>query len=488
VYGLSPELRLDQDEDVLDTWFSSALWPFSTLGWPDRTEELEIFYPTSVLVTGFDIIFFWVARMIMMGIQFLGDIPFREVYIHGLVRDGDGQKMSKSKGNILDPLDLIDGITLNQLVEKRTSGLMQPQMAAQIEQLTRQQFPDGIPSYGTDALRFTFASLASTGRDIRFDLGRIEGYRNFCNKLWNAARYVLMNAETFDTGLHTPDCRCSLPDRWIQSRLQVVIKSTTDAINAYRLDLAAQQLYDFVWNEYCDWYLEFAKIVIQDDDEATARGAGQTLVRVFETVLRLIHPLMPFISEEIWQRIAPLAGVEGETIVLQPYPKPLPERNDPAATSEIEWVMAVILGVRRIRGEMNIAPGKPLPVLLQNATPGDRERVLRNHQLLTQLGRIESIAWIGEEESPDAAIALVDQMKILIPMAGLIDREAELGRIEKEIGKLKKSLPAIEGKLTNPAFLAKAPNDVIEKQRALLSEVRLALDNLEQQAAKIRTM
>ncbi|MCI0667595.1 MAG: valine--tRNA ligase [Methylococcaceae bacterium] len=484
-YRLPPDLRLEQDEDVLDTWFSSALWPFSTLGWPDKTEELETFYPTSVLVTGFDIIFFWVARMIMMGIQFMGDIPFREVYIHGLVRDAEGQKMSKSKGNILDPLDLIDGITLDELVEKRTAGLMQPQMAKQIEKSTRQHFPEGIPSYGTDALRFTFASLASTGRDIRFDLGRIEGYRNFCNKLWNAARYVLMNTETFDVGLLPCDCRYSLPDRWIKSRLQSVLKSTIDAIEAYRLDLAAQQVYDFVWNEYCDWYLEFAKIVLQDSDEETARGTRQTLVRVLETVLRLIHPLMPFISEEIWQRVAPLAGVEGETIVLQGYPEPVPECIDTAAISEIEWVMAVILGVRRIRGEMNIAPGKPLPVLLQNATPDDRQRADRNHLLLTKFGRLRSITWIGEDESPDAAIALVDQMKILIPLAGLIDREAELGRIEKEIGKLKKSLPAVEGKLTNPAFLAKAPDEVIEKEKARLAELRSALENLEQQAAKI---
>ncbi|MCI0733400.1 MAG: valine--tRNA ligase [Methylococcaceae bacterium] len=484
-YRLPPDLRLEQDEDVLDTWFSSALWPFSTLGWPDKTEELETFYPTSVLVTGFDIIFFWVARMIMMGIQFMGDIPFREVYIHGLVRDAEGQKMSKSKGNILDPLDLIDGITLDELVEKRTAGLMQPQMAKQIEKSTRQHFPEGIPSYGTDALRFTFASLASTGRDIRFDLGRIEGYRNFCNKLWNAARYVLMNTETFDVGLLPCDCRYSLPDRWIKSRLQSVLKSTIDAIEAYRLDLAAQQVYDFVWNEYCDWYLEFAKIVLLDSDEETARGTRQTLVRVLETVLRLIHPLMPFISEEIWQRVAPLAGVEGETIVLQGYPEPVPECIDTAAISEIEWVMAVILGVRRIRGEMNIAPGKPLPVLLQNATPDDRQRADRNHLLLTKFGRLRSITWIGEDESPDAAIALVDQMKILIPLAGLIDREAELGRIEKEIGKLKKSLPAVEGKLTNPAFLAKAPDEVIEKEKARLAELRSALENLEQQAAKI---
>ncbi|MGR9106601.1 MAG: valine--tRNA ligase [Gammaproteobacteria bacterium] len=484
-YGLPADFELRQDEDVLDTWFSSALWPFSTLGWPDQTPELETFYPTRVLVTGFDIIFFWVARMIMMGIKFMEDVPFREVYIHGLVRDAEGQKMSKSKGNILDPIDLIDGITLEELIEKRTAGLMQPQMAARIEKSTREHFPSGIPSYGTDALRFTFASLASTGRDIRFDLGRIEGYRNFCNKLWNAARFVLMNTENFDTGIDNPECHYSLSDRWIRSRLQAVEQATIDAIRAYRLDLAAQQVYEFIWNEYCDWYLEFAKVELQHDDERTLRGTRQTLVRVLETVLRLAHPLIPFITEEIWQRVAPLAGITGETIVLQPYPQPHSELTDNQASAEIEWLMAFILGVRRIRGEMNISPGKPLPVLLQNASPSDRERAERNHFLLTRLGRIESLTWIGEDESPDAAIALVDQLKILIPMAGLIDKEAELGRIEKEIGKLRKSLPAIEGKLGNPAFLAKAPDQVIAKETARLNELRSALENLEQQAARI---
>ncbi len=485
-YGLSPQLQLNQDEDVLDTWFSSALWPFSTLGWPDRTEELKTFYPTSVLVTGFDIIFFWVARMIMMGIKFMDDVPFREVYIHGLVRDAEGQKMSKSKGNILDPIDLIDGITLDELVQKRTSGLMQPEKAAQIEQSTRKQFPGGIPSYGTDALRFTFASLASTGRDIRFDLGRIEGYRNFCNKLWNAARFVITNTEEFDTGFDSTECAYSLPDRWLKSRLQVVSQSVIDAINAYRLDLAAQHLYDFVWNEYCDWYLEFAKIILREGDERKVRGTRQTLIGVLETVLRLIHPLMPFISEEIWQRIAAIAGMEGETIVLQPYPAPIPELVEPEAIAEMEWLMAVILGLRRIRGEMNISPGKTLPVLLQNAKPCDRARVNRYSLLLKKLGRIESISWIDDSESPDAAIALVEQMKILIPMAGLIDKEAELVRIEKEIGKLNKVLPGIEGKLRNPDFLAKAPDQVLEKDRARLNEVRSVLQNLKQQAEKIR--
>lgn len=488
-YNLLPDHGLTQDTDVLDTWFSSALWPFSTLGWPNQTEALRTFYPTSVLVTGFDIIFFWVARMIMMGIKFMGDVPFREVYIHGLVRDAEGQKMSKSKGNILDPIDLIDGISLDELLEKRTSGLMQPQMAIRIDKSTRKHFPDGIDSYGTDALRFTFASLASTGRDVRFDLGRIEGYRNFCNKLWNAARFVLMNTEHHDCGLEGGKVSYSLADRWIQSRLQTVGQSMIDSINAYRLDLAAQQIYEFLWNEYCDWYLEFAKINLQQADEASVRGTRKTLIQVLENVLRLLHPLMPFITEEIWQRIAPLAGMEGKTIVVEPYPVPNHEMVDADSIAEVEWIMAVILGLRRIRGEMNISPGKSVPLLLENASPLDRERLERNNETLRKLGRIESLQLLDSgDQAPDSAIALVDQMKILIPMSGLIDKEAELKRIAKETEKLKKALPRIERKLNNPGFLAKAPHQVVEKEKARLRQLQVALENLEQQSRQIKTI
>ncbi|HFD12234.1 MAG TPA: valine--tRNA ligase, partial [Crenotrichaceae bacterium] len=372
-HGLAESISLQQDEDVLDTWFSSALWPFSTLGWPDSTEALKTFYPTTVLVTGFDIIFFWVARMIMMGLKFMGDVPFSEIYMHGLIRDAAGQKMSKSKGNVLDPLDLIDGISLEELIEKRTTGLMQPEMKPRVERDTIKDFPDGIPSFGTDALRFTFASLASNGRDIRFDLGRIEGYRNFCNKLWNAARYVLMNTDRQDTGLGSEAREYSLPDRWIQSRLQHTTQSVTEAIASYRFDLASQAIYDFIWNEYCDWYLELSKIVLQQDNEVSARGARQTLVTVLESSLRLLHPLMPFITEEIWQKIAPLAGVESETIMLQPFPIVEDVAVDVQAESEMDWLMAFVLGVRRIRGEMNISPGKALPVLLQGGTDQDQQ-------------------------------------------------------------------------------------------------------------------
>ena len=382
--GLDDAVTLHQDEDVLDTWFSSALWPFSTLGWPDDTDALHTFYPTSVLVTGFDIIFFWVARMIMMGLRFMDAPPFREVYIHGLVRDAHGQKMSKSKGNVLDPIDLIDGIDLETLVAKRRAGLMQPQMADKIEQHTRKDFPDGIPAFGTDALRFTFAALASTGRDINFDLGRIEGYRNFCNKLWNAARYVLLNTEGKDCGQGGEAATLNAADNWIISQLQKTSREVTTAIESYRFDLAAQAIYTFVWDEYCDWYLELSKPVLMDPGSSldAQRGTRRTLVRVMETILRLIHPLAPFISEEIWQRMAPLAGISGRTIMRQPYPEPDLSLVNAVATAEMEWVKDVIAGVRKIRSGMNIDPRKPLPVLLENGSATDRDRLENNRHYL----------------------------------------------------------------------------------------------------------
>ncbi|MFZ2313208.1 MAG: valine--tRNA ligase [Methylobacter sp.] len=488
-HNLPADYPLKQDEDVLDTWFSSALWPFSTLGWPEQTPELAKHYPTSVLVTGFDIIFFWVARMIMMGLKFQGEVPFKEVYIHGLVRDAEGQKMSKSKGNVLDPIDIIDGIELDALVAKRTSGMMQPHLAKKIEQDTRKHFPDGIQSYGTDALRFTFASLASTGRDIRFDLARTEGYRNFCNKLWNAARYVLMNTEGQDNGLSGAPCEYSQVDRWITSRLHQVTAVTSNAIDNYRFDLAAQAIYEFTWNEYCDWYLELAKISLQSDDAALQRGTRKTLLMVLESILRLAHPLMPFITEEIWQRVAPLAGNNAETIMLQPYPIADEAQIDSNAIAETNWVMNFILGVRRIRGEMNIAPGKPLPVLLQNGSDADQQSLANNRIYLQKLGRLESITWLNADDStPESAIALVGDMKILIPMAGLIDKEAELARLEREIQKIKNDLPRVEGKLSNPTFVDKAPQEVIEKEKAKLADLRSMLNNLEQQQLKIQAL
>ncbi|MEW6446224.1 MAG: valine--tRNA ligase [Pseudomonadota bacterium] len=484
-YKLPADLVLSQDNDVLDTWFSSALWPFSTLGWPEKTPELAAFYPTRVLVTGFDIIFFWVARMVMMGNYFMGDVPFREVYVHGLVRDAQGQKMSKSKGNVLDPIDLIDGIDLESLVQKRTSGLMQPQMAKKIEKDTRKEFADGIPAFGTDALRFTFAALASTGRDIRFDLQRVEGYRNFCNKLWNASRFVLMQCEGQDTGL-TGEATLTLADRWIISRLQQLEGEVIRHFDAYRFDLAAQELYEFTWNEYCDWYLELTKPALKTGDEQTQRGARRTLVRVLETLLRLMHPIMPFITEEIWQRVAPLAGKQGQTIMLQAFPQPDASRIDQGALADIEWLKTFVLGVRKIRAEMDIAPGKPLPVLVANASTDDRRLLDDNRAFLTSLARIESIEVLEDEASaPESAIALVGEMKVMIPLAGLIDKDAELARLAKEIARLENELEKAAVKLGNPAFTDKAPPAVVEQERKRQTDFAAQLAQLQAQHEKI---
>ncbi|HHO68081.1 MAG TPA: valine--tRNA ligase [Gammaproteobacteria bacterium] len=486
-HGLAADYPLTQDEDVLDTWFSSALWPFSTLGWPEQTDRLETFYPTSVLVTGFDIIFFWVARMIMMGLKFMDDVPFRDVYIHGLVRDAHGQKMSKSKGNVLDPIDLIDGISLEDLVAKRTSGMMQPHLAEKIAKQTRKDFPDGIPSFGTDALRFTFAAMASTGRDINFDLNRIEGYRNFCNKLWNAARYVLMNTEGQDCGAAGGEVELSGADRWILSRLRQATGQVNEAIDAYRLDHAAQAIYSFVWDEYCDWYLELSKPVLTgaDSSDAARRGTRRTLVQVLEALLRLAHPIIPFITEEIWQRVAPLAGRAGDTIMLAPYPQPDDYPADDQASAEMDWVKQFVLGVRKIRSGMNIEPRKPLPVLLQNGSAEDAERLQRNRHYIESLARVESITWLDGEEAPESATALVGDMKVLIPMAGLIDKDAELARLQKELDRKQADLERTEKKLANDNFVARAPAAVVEKERAKADNLRATLAGLREQLDRI---
>ncbi|WP_319380008.1 valine--tRNA ligase [Thiomicrorhabdus sp.] len=490
-HQISADIQLTQDADVLDTWFSSALWTFSTLGWPDKTPELAKFHPTSVLVTGFDIIFFWVARMIMMALKFTGEVPFKQVYVHGLVRDGEGQKMSKSKGNVLDPIDLIDGIDLESLVGKRTYGMMQPEKAAKIEKATRKQFADGIPAYGTDALRFTFASLASTGRDIRFDLNRAEGYRNFCNKLWNATRYVLMNTEGYDTGVdESAAIELSLADRWIVSRLQEMEAEVQKHLDSYRFDLAANSLYEFTWNEYCDWYLELCKPVLQkDSSEAAKRGTRRTLVRVLEALLRLMHPIMPFITEEAWQAVAPLAGKNGDTIMLQAYPQADSSKIDSSAIAELEWVKQFIVGVRKIRSEMDIAPSKALPVLLAGLNDLDRQYLENNRLYLSTLAKLESIEILNDEnQAPESAVALVGEMKVLIPMAGLIDKESELARLEKEIGKLQDEIKRLNGKLNNENFVAKAPAAVVETERKKLADGQTALSNLEVQYEKIRQL
>jgi len=490
-FGNDQEPRLRQDEDVLDTWFSSALWPFTTLGWPEQTPELKAFYPTAVLVTGFDIIFFWVARMIMMGLKFAGDAPFRDVYITGLIRDAEGQKQSKSKGNVIDPVDLIDGIDLDALVAKRTVGLMQPKKARAIEKATRKDFPDGIPAFGTDAVRFTFAALASTGRDIRFDLGRVAGYRNFCNKLWNAARYVLMNTEGQDTGLNPDDAiSLSAADRWIISRLQDTERKASDHLDAYRFDLAAQTLYDFTWNEYCDWYLELSKPVLTGDADAAAqRGTRRTLVRVLETLLRLMHPLMPFITEEIWQKVAPLAGAEGRSIALTRWPTPDADRHDEAAEADVAWLQRFILGVRRIRGEMDISPSKPIPVLLEQAGVDDRERLGRFEALIAFLARTESIRVLDAgDTAPESALALLGDMRILVPMAGLIDKDAELARLDKQITQTEGDVQRAEAKLGNEGFVSRAPEAVVNQERERLTTHRKTLGELQAQRERIAAL
>ena len=487
-HGLSEDTPLRQDDDVLDTWFSSALWTFSTLGWPEDTPELNKFHPASVLVTGFDIIFFWVARMIMMTLHLRGEVPFKQVYVHGLVRDGEGQKMSKSKGNVLDPIDLIDGIDLETLVTKRTSSMMLPQQAKKVEKATRKQFPDGIPGYGTDALRYTFYSLASTGRDIKFDLGRMEGFRNFCNKLWNAARYVLMNTESFS---HDADFTRSLADRWILSRLQDTVGETTKSIELYRFDHAAQTVYDFVWNEYCDWYLELSKPVLWDDNGAheTQQGTLRTLLVVLETILRLMHPLTPFITEEIWQDVAPRLDRHGDTIMLAPWPivdKALVDRD---AESDIEWLKAVIVAMRTIRSESNIPPGESLDMLVGNTTPSDIDRLSRHKQSLEKLAKINTITVLSaRDEQPPALSALAGTLEIMVPLAGVVDIDKELGRLDKELERLATEKARLAGKLSNENFVARAPADVVAKERAKLADLETAASSVEAQKTKIQEL
>ncbi len=482
-----PKYTLIQDHDVLDTWFSASLWPFATLGWPEQTAELPTFYPTQVLVTGFDILFFWVARMVMMGLKFTGQVPFQTVYVTGLIRDSEGQKMSKSKGNILDPIDLIDGIDLDSLVTKRTSGLMQPEQAQKIEKLTRREFPHGIPAFGTDALRFTYCALANTGRDIRFDLGRIEGYRNFCNKLWNAARYVLMNTEQQAQDGLNGDREFTLADRWIQTRLQTTIQQARHYFQEFRMDLLAQTLYEFTWNEYCDWYLEFSKpVLVGASSPAIQRGTRYTLVHVLETLLRLLHPLMPFITEEIWQRVAPLLNNNAPTIMLQPYPEVATDKIDQAAEEEITWIKKIVFSLRQIRGEMNIAPSKALDLLLRHDQPSDRERFQSNEAWLKTLAKLASITWLADDAPvPPAAAALVEHLELFIPLAGSIDKEAEVTRWQKEATKFTTELTRIQDRLNNPRYLEKAPGAVVQKERLRAQELETALLKLKQQLEKL---
>jgi valyl-tRNA synthetase len=490
-YSLAADLLLMQDEDVLDTWFSSALWTFSTLGWPDDTDELRTFHPTDVLVTAFDIIFFWVARMIMMTLKFRGEVPFRKVYIHGLIRDSEGQKMSKSKGNVLDPIDLIDGIDLEKLVAQRTSNMMQPELAAKIEKKTRKEFPEGIPAFGTDALRYTFYSLASTGRDINFDMGRIEGYRNFCNKIWNAARYVFMQVEEQKPRAPTDKTNYSQVDLWIHSRFQDTLKKVEDAVAVYRFDLVAQAIYDFFWNEYCDWYLELSKPVLWDDNATNAQknATRHTLLEILEQSLRLLHPFMPYITEEIWQKAAPLLGIKDDTIMLQPYPQQDAGSINTVVDIEVEWLKGVIIAVRNIRGEMNISPARDIPVLLTKGGKRDRQFLGNNAQFLVKLAKLESVSWLDDPgTAPPASMQVVGELEVLVPLAGLIDVAAELGRLAKERDKLEKEIARLAGKLGNAKFVENAPTDVVAKEREKLSNAESTLNQLQDQVDKLEQL
>jgi valyl-tRNA synthetase len=488
-HQLPDTMILRQDDDVLDTWFSSALWTFSTLGWPHNTDDLKTFHPASVLVTGFDIIFFWVARMIMMSLHFMKEVPFHTVYVHGLVRDGEGQKMSKSKGNVLDPIDLIDGISLDALLAKRTANLMQPQLTAKIDKATRKQFPDGILGYGTDALRYAFYSLASTGRDIKFDIGRIEGYRNFCNKIWNASRYVLSHAEGHD--LLSKRGEDSLADRWIKSRMESTLQVVDSAYAQYRFDLASQALYDFVWNEFCDWYLELSKPVLWDEDTnaMAALGTRQTLITVLEQSLRMLHPFMPYLTEEIWQSVSPFAGTQGDSIMLAPWPTYSAEQIDQESEGEIEWLKTIIIAIRTIRAEANIPPSTELTVLVSHASEQDKARLTRNTAYLAKLAKVSQLTALSPDaEPPPSLMALCGELEIRVPMAGVIDIEQELVRLDKEITKHESELARLEGKLNNKAFVERAPTEVVVAERQKQEQAASSIATLRRQRSQIEVL
>ncbi|EPA8146074.1 valine--tRNA ligase [Yersinia enterocolitica] len=493
--NLGADVALRQDEDVLDTWFSSGLWTFSTLGWPEQTEALKTFHPTSVVVSGFDIIFFWIARMIMLTMHFMKDengkpqVPFKTVYMTGLIRDDEGQKMSKSKGNVIDPLDMVDGISLEELLEKRTGNMMQPQLAEKIRKRTEKQFPNGIEPHGTDALRFTLAALASTGRDINWDMKRLEGYRNFCNKLWNASRFVLMNTEGQDCGQNGGEMVLSLADRWILAEFNQTIKAYREAMDTYRFDLAANILYEFTWNQFCDWYLELAKPVMNSGSEAELRGTRHTLIEVLEALLRLAHPIIPYITETIWQRVKTLKGITADTIMLQPFPEYDASQVDEKALSDLEWIKQTIIAVRNIRAEMNIAPGKPLEVMLRGANAEAQRRVLENQSFIQSLARLSSLTLLPEgDKGPVSVTKLVEGAEVLIPMAGLIDKATELERLAKEVAKLEAEIERIEGKLSNEGFVARAPEAVVAKERERMAACAKAKQKLIEQQATIAAL
>ncbi|WP_409500441.1 valine--tRNA ligase [Mannheimia glucosida] len=491
-HNLPADLPLKQDEDVLDTWFSSGLWTFSTLGWPENTKELKMFHPTDVLITGFDIIFFWVARMIMFTMHFIKDengkpqVPFKTVYVTGLIRDEQGQKMSKSKGNVLDPIDMIDGISLDELLEKRTGNMMQPQLAEKIAKATRKEFAEGIVAHGTDALRFTLTALASNGRDINWDMKRLEGYRNFCNKLWNASRYVLTNDKL---DLSEGEMEFSLADRWIESQFNRTVETFRTALSQYRFDLVANAIYEFTWDQFCDWYLELTKPIFFKGTDAQRRGASRTLVNVLEKLLRLIHPVMPFITEEIWQKVKVFVGIKADTIMLQKFPQFDPLAIDETAENQINFIKEVIVAVRNIRAESNIAPSKGLDLIARNFSADEVSILNANEVLLKSMAKLDSVKVLENGENAPLSVAkLVANGEILIPMAGFINKEAELARLTKEMDKLKGEVARIEGKLSNEAFVAKAPEQVIAKEREKMQEYLSGLEKLQVQYQEIEAL
>ncbi len=499
--NLAPVIVLRQDDDVLDTWFSSALWTFGTQGWPEQTEDLKTFHPSDVLVTGFDIIFFWVARMIMMTMHFNKDengkaqVPFKTVYVTGLIRDENGDKMSKSKGNVLDPIDMIDGIDLESLVEKRCGNMMQPQLAKKIEKNTRKTFENGIEPYGTDALRFTLAAMASTGRDINWDMKRLEGYRNFCNKLWNASRYVLMNTEEHDCGMslsveERANMEFSLADKWIESQFELAAKEFNAHLDNYRLDMAANTLYEFIWNQFCDWYLELTKPVLWKGTEDQQQATRYMLITVLEKTLRLAHPVLPYITESIWQSVKPLVdGVEGDTIMTQALPQFNEENFNADVVADLEWVKAFITSIRNLRAEYDIAPSKGLEVMIKVADEKDAARIEANKVVLSSLAKLDEIKVLANgEETPACATSLVGKSELMIPMAGLIDKDAELARLAGEVKKTQGEIKRIEGKLSNEGFVAKAPEAVIAKEREKLEGYQETLVKLEAQQETIAAL
>lgn len=494
-YNLEDAVTLKQDDDVLDTWFSSALWTFSTLGWPENTPDLKTFHPTNVLVTGFDIIFFWVARMIMMTMHVIKDdqgkpqIPFKTVYVTGLIRDDEGQKMSKSKGNVIDPLDMIDGISLSELIEKRTGNMMQPQLAEKIRKRTEKQFPNGIEPHGTDALRFTLVALASTGRDINWDLKRLEGYRNFCNKLWNASRFVLMNTETEDCGFSGGEMEYSLPEQWILAELNKTIDAYHDAFESYRFDMVASILYEFIWNQFCDWYLELSKTALNSGTENQKRATRNTLLIVLEQIVRLAHPVIPFITEAIWLNIKQQMNIDADSIMLQPLPHHITENDDSNAVENVDFIKELIIAVRNVRAEMTIAPSKLLELQVKNPSDKARDIIKNNNDLIKNLARLESITLLTQDQTPPLSVTkLINGAELFIPMVDLINKEDEIARIQKELARLDAEINRIKQKLSNASFVGKAPVDVVDKEKSKQQSYEDDVKKLNEQMQHIQSL